>query len=260
MIIAWTPHSAFVGWPQSTLQTALNEASGSQSSVEASTYYQHPSSAETKAQWGSLVHQWLVILQLLLGGEERSLQSICQVPCLCQWNGGQWPAWVTSVFCWQLVANLTQSPPSLWFTHLSLSPARAGWLSASYLAETWKIRASCSQSKLGWTLLRRQYLICDGLMRLVTLLSTAVFSWPRCSTDSLFAAALSFGVDGKGSERNRGEGACVCLGGAAALCSSSFCWPSAGSCGYTPLPAGPPRWERGKISSFCISCQGCAVD
>lgn len=28
----------------------------------------------------------------------------------------------------------------------------------------------------------------------------------RCSTDSLLASALSFGVDGKGSERNRGEG------------------------------------------------------
>lgn len=42
-------------------------------------------------------------------------------------------------------------------------------------------------------------------MRLVTLLGTAVFSWPRDPTDSLLAGALSFGVDGKGSERSRRE-------------------------------------------------------
>lgn len=64
----------------------------------------------------------------------------------------------------------------------------------------------------------------------------------------------------KGIWEEQRRGALVCLGGAAALFSSSSCWPSAGSCCYTPLPAGPPRWERGKISSSCISCQGCAVD
>jgi hypothetical protein len=60
-----------------------------------------------------------------------------------------------------------------------------GWLAASYLVRARKIQASCSQSKLGWTLLHRQYLICDGLMRLVTLLCTAVFSW-RCACQTYF--------------------------------------------------------------------------
>lgn len=92
------------------------------------------------------------------------------------------------------------------------------------------------------------------------MLGTAVFSRPRCSTDSLFAGTLSFGVDGKGSERNRGEGLAAAWVVPLPFSAHLPVGPQLAAAATTPLPAGPPRWERGKISSSYISCQACAVD
>lgn len=140
MIIAWTPHSAFVGWPQSTLQTALNEASGSQSSVEASTYYQHPSSAETKAQWGSLVHQWLVILQLLLGGgrKEPSINLPGSMFVSVKWRA------VTRLSDQRVLLAISCQPntkPAEPVVHASLSLTCTGWLAFSLLSG-WNMKNS----------------------------------------------------------------------------------------------------------------------
>jgi hypothetical protein len=194
---------------------------------------------------------------LSLGGKERNLQSFYQGLYLCHWSGEQQPAWVTRVFCWQLLANLTQSA-LWWFVPLFLTYAE--WLACSLLSGQstenpgFLLPEQAGMNSPAQTVFNLWWL--DEVSHLA--LHCCVFL-AVCLPDILSAAAASSGADGEGSWRNRGE-----------MLVSAWVVPSLPVPADPPfgprlaaaalLPLGSPRWEGGKISSPCILCQGCVVD
>ena len=80
------------------------------------------------------------------------------------------------------------------------------------------------------------------------LFRSAVFSWPRCSTDSLFAGALSFGVDGKGSERNRGEGLLSAWVVPLPFSAHLPVGPQLAAAAILPFPQGPPDGKEERLA------------